>query len=186
MISSFLTLLNPYRWLAYIAGITAVVGLFWYAVHSYNVSITKEAVATALADERAAVKPAFDDLEATIKTRDLTIATMLATSDSERTKRQALINVKTIELKNALQANKILSDKNAKLLGDSTEFDRLLKSIETRNNDSTDAASGSSRFKQQSAAYQQCERDFRSLAETTAETSRRLSEADAIIKALKQ
>jgi hypothetical protein len=185
MLDTVLSFLNPYRWLAYIAGAAAVIGLLWYGVHSYNVSITKEAVESALADERAAVKPAFDELEATLKERDLTIATIKAESDAERTKRQAIINTKTIELKNALQANKTIADKNTKLLGDANQFDRLLKSIEARNNDSTDITSGSARFKQLSASHQQCERDFRALAETATETSGKLSEADAIIKALK-
>jgi hypothetical protein len=181
----FLSLLNPYRWLAYIAGVAAVMGLLWYGIHSYNVSITKEAVAKALVAERAAVKPAFDELEATIEERDLTIATIKAESDAERTKRQAIINTKTIELKNALQEKKILTDKNTKLLGDASEFDRLLKSIEARNNDSTNAASGSARFKQLSTAHQQCERSLREADTDLAETLGRLSEADAIIKALK-
>jgi hypothetical protein len=185
MLDTALSFLNPYRWLAYIAGVAVVVGLLWYGVHSYNVSITKEAVATALAQERAAVKPAFDELESTIKERDLKIATIKAESDAERTKRQAIINTKTIELKNALQAYKILADKNTKLLGDANEFDRLLKSIEARNNDSADAASGSARFKQLSAAHQQCERSLREADTDLTETLGRLGEADAIIKALK-
>lgn len=185
MLDTVLSFLNPYRWLAYMVGVAAVVGLLWYGIHSYNASITKEAVEAALEDERAFTVPKIANLEDMVNELDATIAKIHAESDAERTKRQAIINTKTIELKNALQANKILADKNTKLLGDANEFDRLLKSIEARNNDSTDATSGSARFKQLSAAHQQCERSLREADTDLAETLGRLSEADAIIKALK-
>jgi hypothetical protein len=185
VIAAVVALLSA-RWVQYALASLAGAALLWFGVISpYNDYVSGKAVAAALEKERAETAPLVAGLEATIKERDLTIATIKAESDAERTKRQAIINTKTIELKNALQANKTLVDKHTKLLGDADDFDRLLKSIEARNNDSTDAASGSARFKQLSAAHQQCERAFEGLARTAAETSGRLSEADAIIKALK-
>jgi len=181
---NFLSLLNPYRWLAYIAGVAAVVGLLWYGVHSYNVSITKEAVEAALANERAAVKPAFDALEATIKARDLTIATIKAESDAERTRQQAKLNTKTIEYKNALSKAATVQAKYDALLGTNAEFTSMLNAA-TANNNLTAGAGAGARLKQLSEAHRSCERDLRISIEQTIATADQLSQAVAVIEALK-
>ena len=181
---NFLSFLNPYRWLAYIVGVAAVVGLLWYGVHSYNVSITKEAVEAALANERAAVKPVFDTLEATIKERDLTIATIKAESDAELTRQQAKLNIKTIEYKNALSKAATVQAKYDALLGTTAEFNSLLDSA-TANNNITAGAGAGARLKHLSEAHRSCERDLRISIEQTIATTDQLSKAVAVIEALK-
>jgi ribosomal protein L16 Arg81 hydroxylase len=182
---NFLSLFNPYRWLAYMAGAAALVGLFWYAVHSYNVSITEEAVNAALVKERTITAPAIKELVQRIADRDLTIATMKAESDAERTRQQAKLNTKTIEYKNAMLKTKTIQAKYDTLLGTSADFERMLHAA-TANNDSAGGAGLSPRFKQLSAAHQQCERDLRSSIEQTIATTGELSKAVAVIEALKQ
>jgi molybdopterin-biosynthesis enzyme MoeA-like protein len=184
MLDTVLSFLNPYRWLAYITGVAAVMGLLWYGVHSYNVSITKEAVATALAQERAAVKPAFDELEATIEERDLTIATIKAESDAERTRQQARLNIKTIEYKNALSKAATVQAKYDALLGTNAEFTSMLNAA-TANNNIASGASAGTRLKQLSEAHRECERNLRSSIEQTIATTDKLSKAVAVIESLK-
>jgi molybdopterin-biosynthesis enzyme MoeA-like protein len=166
------------------AGVVAVVGLLWYGVHSYNVSITKEAVAKALADERAAVKPAFDELESKIKERDLTIAKIKAESDAERTRQQAKLNIKTIEYKNALSKADAVQAKYDALLGTNAEFTSMLNAA-TANNNITAGASAGTRLKQLSEAHTECERNLRSSIKQTIATTDQLSQAVAVIEALK-
>ena len=157
----FLSLLNPYRWLAYIAGVAAVVGLLWYGVHSYNVSITKEAVAAALEEERAFTAPKIANLEDMVNELDATIAKIHAESDAERARQQAKLNIKTIEYKNALSTAATVQAKYDALLGTNAEFTSMLDSA-TANNNIASGASAGTRLKQLSEAHRSCERDLRS------------------------
>lgn len=178
-------ILNPYRWLAGILSAAAVVGLLTWGVHTYNVKVSAKAVEAALEKERAVTAPIIKELAERVAARDSELATIKTKSDAERLRRTAVVELKTKELKDALAQNQILADKNTKLLGDSDGVDRLLKSIEARNNNRTDTTGGSAEYKRQSTALIACERDLGELAAATAETSRRLGDADVIIKALK-
>jgi hypothetical protein len=184
MIAEALGFLNPYRWLMFIIGVVAVVGLLWYGVHSYNVWVSAPLIEAALAKERAEVAPFIANLEATIKARDLTIATTKVASDAERTRQLAKLNTKTIEYKNALLQTKTVQAKYDALLGTSADFERMLHAT-TANNDSASGTGLSPRFKQLSVAHQQCEREYRAERVEHSKTIGELSKAVAVIEALK-
>jgi hypothetical protein len=180
--SKILDWLTP--WWAKLAIIATLLASCFWLKHAYDIKVTTKAVEAALEKERAEIAPFITNLEETIKVRDLTIATTKAESDAERTRQQAKLNTKTIEYKNALLQTKTVQAKYDALLGTSADFERMLHAA-TANNDSASGTGLSPRFKQLSAAHQQCERDLRSSIEQTIATTGELSKAVAVIEALK-
>ena len=167
--SALLDWLTP--WWAKAALLAAVLGALWLAVHSYNVAVSKEAVAAALIAPTAKIK----DLEAELKT-------IKDASAKEVARRKLEIDRKTLELKNALIQNKALNDNLVKLRATDSDFERLLNAS---NSNSASGSSLSTRCVQVSSAYQQCERDLRVSIDEATKSIGYLGECAASVRALK-
>lgn len=166
--SAILDWLTP--WWAKAALIAAILGMCWWAVHSYNVAVSKKAV------EAALVAPM-----AKIKALDTELKTIKDESTKETARRKVELDRKTLELKNALAQNKALNDNLIKLRATDSDFERLLNAS---NSNSAPATGGNPRCVQVSSAHQQCERDLRVSIDTATKSLELIGECSASVKAL--
>lgn len=162
--------------LRYVLPAAVLVGATSFGVHKYNEGIRKEAVASALSEERAQTTPIIDGLKTQLQV-------IKDASKAEADKQKAELARKTKEYKNALVQIESLEAQLSKQLVAADEFERLLNTI--RDNNRAAGTGISPRYDALAAAHTQCERDLRESEEEGAATLVDLSRAIAIIDALK-
>lgn len=176
-----LAFLNPYRWLAYVAGIIGIVMLIWFWVISpYNNHVSAKAVAAAIKDERAKTQPIIDELTNRVASADKTITDYKAASNKLKAKIESNQGVLNATLKKLYKSENEL----AMLRGSDAEFMRLLDSA-TANIGSASNASPVARLGQLASAHHQCQAEFREERTRHAKTIAGLEQALAMIDALK-
>lgn len=169
--------IDPRNWLWWALGMATVVAGLWFGVvRPYNNYVSAKAVDKALNAERAVSVPLIEGLHSKV-------ANMEAASKAEALRQRAVINLKTKEYQNAIAQNKLFKEELDSQRSSDADFERLLNTI---NDHDRAAGTGiSDRFERLKTAHEQCERDLRYSAETSAGTLERLGAAIAAIDALK-
>jgi hypothetical protein len=184
----------PSSWLLKGAGIVAIFGVFWYAIHSYNVKITAEAVAEAQAEKDAyyipelqALTKQFNDIETNIiESRK---AAKLA-ADKALLKEKDRADKATLDWKQELQTKKKVASERDSLVAERNEYrvkrlPELTQPIATRDGDSAeigrlrDFADGLGKL------LAKCQQSAAGLRQRAAAAIDRLGEAEATSRALK-